>query len=113
MATANDDSGNHDLFHRLCGNTHSAPVVHGRPRARHRAARHTGTARHRAPCYGCLMRALVVTQPRGASVQEVPDPVPVPGQLLVEVERVGICGTDVELYTGEMAYIEQRHTSFP
>src|SRR4029079_18326944 len=60
-----------------------------------------------------LMRALVVTAPRQASVQEVPDPVAAPGQLLVEVERVGICGTDIELYTGEMPYIEQGHTRFP
>ena len=43
----------------------------------------------------------------------MPDPVAGPGELLVDVERVGICGTDVELYTGEMAYIEQGHTHFP
>ena len=59
------------------------------------------------------MRALVVTSPREAGVLEVADPVAAPGQLLIEVERVGICGTDVELYTGEMAYIEQGHTTFP
>lgn len=59
------------------------------------------------------MRALVVTGPGEASVQEVPDPVPAAGQLLVDVERVGICGTDVELYTGKMAYIDQGHTHFP
>ncbi|MDJ0334933.1 alcohol dehydrogenase catalytic domain-containing protein [Salinibacterium sp. G-O1] len=59
------------------------------------------------------MRALVVTAPRRAEVQEVPEPVASPGELLVEVERVGICGTDVELYTGEMAYIEQGFTTFP
>jgi 2-desacetyl-2-hydroxyethyl bacteriochlorophyllide A dehydrogenase len=59
------------------------------------------------------MRALVVTAPRQASVQEVAEPVPSAGELLVEVERVGICGTDVELYTGEMAYFEQGHTRFP
>lgn len=59
------------------------------------------------------MRALVVTAPRRAEVQEVPDPVAGSGQLLVDVERVGICGTDVELYTGEMAYIDQGFTSFP
>lgn len=59
------------------------------------------------------MRALVVTGPHEASVQEVPAPVPSAGELLVEVERVGICGTDVELYTGEMAYLEQGHTHFP
>ena len=59
------------------------------------------------------MRALVVTAPRQAAVLEVADPVPNPGQLLVDVERVGICGTDVELYTGAMAYIEHGHTHFP
>ena len=59
------------------------------------------------------MRALVVSAPREAAVIEVSDPVAEPGQLLVDVERVGICGTDVELYTGEMAYIEEGHTSFP
>lgn len=46
-------------------------------------------------------------------MQVVPDPVPSPGELLVEVERVGICGTDVELYTGKMAYIDQGFTTFP
>ena len=59
------------------------------------------------------MRALVVTAPRQAEVLDVPDPVPAAGELLVDVERVGICGTDVELYTGEMAYIDQGHTHFP
>jgi threonine dehydrogenase-like Zn-dependent dehydrogenase len=59
------------------------------------------------------MRALVVTAPREAAVVDVPDPVAAAGQLLVDVERVGICGTDVELYTGEMAYIDQGHTHFP
>ncbi len=59
------------------------------------------------------MRALVVTGPHQASVQEVPAPVPARGELLVEVERVGICGTDVELYTGEMAYLGQGVTHFP
>jgi len=59
------------------------------------------------------MRALVVTAPRHAEVQQVPDPVARAGELLVDVERVGICGTDVELYTGEMAYIEQGFTHFP
>lgn len=59
------------------------------------------------------MRALVVTAPRQAEVQEVPDPVAGPDELLVEVERVGICGTDIELYTGAMAYIAQGFTHFP
>jgi 2-desacetyl-2-hydroxyethyl bacteriochlorophyllide A dehydrogenase len=59
------------------------------------------------------MRALVVTAPRVAEVLEVPNPIAAPGQLVVNVERAGICGTDVELYTGEMAYIAQGRTHFP
>ena len=59
------------------------------------------------------MRALVVVSPGVAEVQEIADLVAAPGELLVAVERVGICGTDVELYTGEMAYIEQGFTTFP
>lgn len=59
------------------------------------------------------MRALVVTAPGVAEVQHIDDPTVREGELLVEVERVGICGTDVELYTGEMAYIQQGVTTFP
>lgn len=59
------------------------------------------------------MRALVIEAPRDGSVQELDAPVPQEGQLLVDVERVGLCGTDVELYTGEMAYFEQGLTHFP
>jgi 2-desacetyl-2-hydroxyethyl bacteriochlorophyllide A dehydrogenase len=59
------------------------------------------------------MRALVVTAPRSASIEEVPAPSPSPHDLVVDVERVGICGTDVEFYTGEMAYLDQGLTHFP
>ena len=59
------------------------------------------------------MRALVVTAPREAAVRDVPEPVPEPGQLVVDVERVGICGTDVEFYTGEMAYFELGYAEYP
>lgn len=59
------------------------------------------------------MRALVVTAPRRAAVEEVDGLVPAEGELLVDVERVGICGTDVEFYTGEMAYLAQGVTHFP
>lgn len=59
------------------------------------------------------MRALVVTAPREAAVVDVPEPVAEPGQLVVDVERVGICGTDVEFYTGDMAYLELGYAEFP
>ena len=59
------------------------------------------------------MKALRIIAPRVALVQEVPDLITGPGQLLVDVQRVGICGTDVELYTGEMAYYRSGRTTFP
>ena len=59
------------------------------------------------------MRALVVTAPREASVLEVDAPDPGPHDLVVDVERVGICGTDVEFYTGDMAYLDHGLTHYP
>lgn len=59
------------------------------------------------------MRALVLTAPRTAEVQDVPEPVAEPGQLVVDVERVGICGTDVEFYTGHMAYFALGYAEYP
>jgi len=59
------------------------------------------------------MRALVITGPRAARVSEVEDPVPGPGQVVVDVRRAGICGTDVELFTGQLAYFGQGKTRFP
>jgi threonine dehydrogenase-like Zn-dependent dehydrogenase len=59
------------------------------------------------------MRAFVVTGPRESAVIEVDAPVAGPGQVVVDVHRVGICGTDVEFFTGEMAYLHQGHAHFP
>lgn len=46
-------------------------------------------------------------------MSEVEPPTAAPGEVVVEVERVGLCGTDVELFTGEMAYLRQGHAHFP
>ena len=59
------------------------------------------------------MRALVVAGPGVASVQDVPRPVAAPGEVVVDVDRVGVCGTDVEFFTGEMAYLHQGHAAYP
>lgn len=60
-----------------------------------------------------MMRALVLTGPGEAEVREVPAPVAGPGQVVVEVERAGVCGTDVELFTGEMSYLHSGVSSYP
>jgi threonine dehydrogenase-like Zn-dependent dehydrogenase len=62
---------------------------------------------------GCGVRAFVVTGPRRSEVAEVPRPAPAPGQVVVDIERVGVCGTDVELFTGDMAYLPQGHAAYP
>jgi threonine dehydrogenase-like Zn-dependent dehydrogenase len=59
------------------------------------------------------MRAFVVDGPYRAGVVDVAPPVPGAGQVVVDVERVGVCGTDVEFYTGEMAYLHQGHAAYP
>lgn len=46
-------------------------------------------------------------------MQNVPAPEPGPGQVVVDVERVGVCGTDVEFFTGEMPYLHDGHAQFP
>jgi 2-desacetyl-2-hydroxyethyl bacteriochlorophyllide A dehydrogenase len=59
------------------------------------------------------MRALIIDGPRSARVGEVEVPRAAPGQVVVDVHRVGICGTDGELFTGELAYFEQGKSRFP
>ena len=59
------------------------------------------------------MRAFVVTAPGEAGVQEVAAPVAGPGEVIIDVERAGVCGTDVEFFTGEMAYLHDGHAQFP
>jgi threonine dehydrogenase-like Zn-dependent dehydrogenase len=46
-------------------------------------------------------------------VAEVPRPAPAPGQVVVDIDRVGVCGTDVELFTGEMEYLNNGHAAYP
>jgi threonine dehydrogenase-like Zn-dependent dehydrogenase len=59
------------------------------------------------------VRAFVVTAPGEGGVQDVPEPVAGPGDVVVEVERAGVCGTDVEFWTGEQAYLRQGLASYP
>jgi 2-desacetyl-2-hydroxyethyl bacteriochlorophyllide A dehydrogenase len=59
------------------------------------------------------MRALVISAPGVAGVEDLAPPVPGPGQVVVDVERVGVCGTDVEFYTGEMPYLHNGISSYP
>jgi threonine dehydrogenase-like Zn-dependent dehydrogenase len=68
-----------------------------------------------AAAYGIVitMKAFVLTAPRVARVEDVEAPVAGYGEVVVDVERVGVCGTDVEFFTGEMDYLHQGHASYP
>ena len=59
------------------------------------------------------MRAFVITGPGRAEVTDVPEPVPAPGEVVVDVRRAGVCGTDVEFYTGHMAYLHDGNAQYP
>ncbi len=59
------------------------------------------------------MRAFVITGPGQGTVQDVDPPSPAPGQVVVDVERAGVCGTDMEFFTGHMAYLRTGEARYP
>jgi threonine dehydrogenase-like Zn-dependent dehydrogenase len=46
------------------------------------------------------MKALVYTGPNALVFRDAPDPVAQPGEVIVEIEAVGICGSDMHAYHG-------------
>ena len=59
------------------------------------------------------MKAFVISGPGQAGVQEVEPPAAAPGEVVVDVGRAGVCGTDVEFYTGDMQYLHDGFASYP
>ena len=59
------------------------------------------------------MRAFVITGPGRGEVQDVEPPVAGPGQVVVAVERAGLCGTDAEIFSGEMSYLHTGQAQYP
>lgn len=52
------------------------------------------------------MKTIVLESPRHLAVRDAPPPAaPGPGEVLVRVLRVGICGTDIHAYEGRQAFI--------
>lgn len=54
------------------------------------------------------MRQAVMTSPRTIEIRHVPKPVPSEEQVLVRVQRIGVCGSDIHVYHGQHPY-----TSYP
>jgi 2-desacetyl-2-hydroxyethyl bacteriochlorophyllide A dehydrogenase len=59
------------------------------------------------------MKALRLTAPSVAHVEDVPVPVAGAGDVLVAPAYVGLCGTDLELLQGVMPYFAQGHARYP
>jgi len=59
------------------------------------------------------MRAFVITGPGRAEVRDVEPPEPGPGEVVVDVDRAGVCGTDAEFFSGEMAYLQFGAAEYP
>ncbi len=46
------------------------------------------------------MRTVILAEPGRFETASAPDPVPGPGEALVRVHRIGVCGTDIKAYAG-------------
>ena len=53
------------------------------------------------------MRAFVITGPRRGEVRDVDPPEAAAGQVVVDVTRAGVCGTDFEIFSGTMSYLHR------
>ncbi|MEV8268678.1 alcohol dehydrogenase catalytic domain-containing protein [Microbacterium sp. NPDC076911] len=60
-----------------------------------------------------LMTAVSVRGPGDMTWERIARPTRGAGQLLVRVERLGVCGTDVHLLDGTMGYIAEGLTTYP
>ncbi len=59
------------------------------------------------------MRAFVITSPHQACVEEVEAPRATAGEVVVDVLRAGVCGTDMEFFSGHMQYLHDGNAEFP
>lgn len=59
------------------------------------------------------MRAFVITGPRHGEVLDVDEPPARPGEVVVAVDRAGVCGTDLEFFSGHMAYLHSGEAAYP
>jgi L-iditol 2-dehydrogenase len=51
------------------------------------------------------MKQAVLIEPQKVIFQDVPKPEPGPGQVLIQVKRIGVCGSDIHAYYGKHPYI--------
>ena len=59
------------------------------------------------------MRAFVILEPGRGEVQHIERPIAGPGEVVVDVERAGLCGTDLEFFSGNMEYLATGEATYP
>jgi threonine dehydrogenase-like Zn-dependent dehydrogenase len=59
------------------------------------------------------VRAFVITGAGQCAVHDVEPPAAGPGQVIVDVARAGVCGTDAEFFSGDMSYLHSGQASYP
>lgn len=59
------------------------------------------------------MKAIRIHGAKTVSVDTLPRPEPGPGEVLLKVLATGLCGTDVEIYDGTMAYFVRGMAHYP
>jgi len=47
------------------------------------------------------MKACAILEPGRTGFREIPEPVPAPGEVLVRIRQVGLCGTDLKSFAGD------------
>ena len=50
------------------------------------------------------MKQAVMTAPGAIEFRDVPVPIPGPGEVLLRIQRIGVCGSDVHVYHGKHPY---------
>lgn len=59
-----------------------------------------------------MMRAMVLTAPGEFEIKDVPVPTPGPGEVLCKIGGVAICGSDPEIFRGDIAGVWPPHYPF-
>lgn len=58
-------------------------------------------------------KAVVIQDKRKVKLEEVPVPEMRPGDILIRVDYVGVCRTDIEVFEGTLGYYRDGHAKYP
>src|SRR5665213_1009403 len=85
------------------GGRHSAGP---RPFSARCLRRRAATFNASRPARDLSMQAIVCQKPGALAFEERPEPARAAGKVLVQIRRVGICGTDYHIYEGTQPYLQ-------